>query len=476
VVFATKAFWIFLPAVLLLYHLSRGRVHKYRVLLAASWLFYAWLSPQYLWVILLCTAIDYAAGLKIEAAAGDRAKRRWLALSIAANLGLLVAFKYTGFVYDNAVSLARLCGADAADRVWAVVLPLGISFHTFQGISYTVDVYRGETRAVRSPLDYALFVAFFPQLAAGPIVRGVEFLPQMAAPPAVTARQAADGLHFILLGLFKKVVIADNLDALIVAPVFADPAAFDPAAHRWACLGWAAQIYCDFSGYSDIAVGLAKWFGFELPQNFHAPYLATSITDFWRRWHLTLSTWLRDYLYFPLGGSRGGEWRTCRNLLFLFVVCGLWHGATWAWLAYGAWNGVLMCAHRAWDRGLAGVPWAAAVRGTRAWAVAAWAGTLWLTTAGLILVRMPGWENAAVLGRSWCGVDLLAGGGAAVPVWVPGLVALVAVGHVLAGLRGRLGGLLDLPAGVRAAAYVGIVALLITLGPAAGRPFVYFVF
>lgn len=469
-VFATKAFWVFLPVVLVLYHVTRGRTHKYRVLLATSWLFYAWLSPQYLWVILLCTAIDYLAGLRIEDAATDRARRRWLALSIAANLGLLVAFKYTGFAYDNAVSLARLCGADARDRVWEILLPLGISFHTFQGISYTIDVYRGQVRAVRSPLDYALFVAFFPQLAAGPVVRAAEFLPQMATPPGVTPRQAADGLHLILLGLFKKLFIADHLDALVVAPVFADPAAFGPADHRWACLAWAAQIYCDFSGYSDIAVGLAKWFGFELPRNFNLPYLATSVTDFWRRWHLSLSTWLRDYLYFPLGGSRGGSLVTYRNLLIVFAACGLWHGAMWPWLAYGLWNGVLMCAHRAWDRGLTGVPWADAVRGSRAWAVLAWAVTLWLTTAGLVLVRMPNWEAGAILARSWCGLDLFAT--AAVPVWVPALVALAALGHALGAVRGRV----ELPSPVRAAACVGIVVLLVTLAPAAGRPFIYFVF
>ncbi len=470
-VFATKAFWVFLPAVLVLYHLARGRAHKYRILLAASWLFYAWLSPQYLWVILLCTAIDYAAGVRIEDAATDRAKRRWLALSVAANLGLLVAFKYTAFVYDNAASLARLCGADVRDRVWDILLPLGISFHTFQGISYTVDVYRGHVRAVRGSLDYALFVAFFPQLAAGPVVRAAEFLPQMATPPGVTARQAADGLHLVLLGLFKKLFVADHLDSLVVAPVFADPAAFGPADHRWACLAWVAQIYCDFSGYSDIAVGLAKWFGFELPRNFNLPYLATSVTDFWRRWHLSLSTWLRDYLYYPLGGSRGGALATYRNLMVVFVACGLWHGATWPWLVYGLWNGVLMCLHRAWDHGLAGVPWAVALRATWAWRLFAWGATLWLTTAGLVLVRMTSWESGAVLARSWCGFDLFAAP-ESVPVWVPALVALVALGHAVGGLWGRI----ELPSAARAAAYVGIVVLLVTLGPAAGRPFIYFVF
>jgi D-alanyl-lipoteichoic acid acyltransferase DltB (MBOAT superfamily) len=278
----------------------------------------------------------------------------------------------------------------------------------------------------------------------------------------------------VLLGLFKKLFVADHLDALVVTPVFADPAAFGPADHRWACLAWAAQIYCDFSGYSDIAVGLAKWFGFELPRNFHFPYLATSVPDFWRRWHLSLSTWLRDYLYFPLGGSRGGEGRTYRNLFVVFLACGLWHGATWAWLVYGVWNGVLMGAHRAWDRGLAGVHWADTVRATWAWKLAAWVGTLWLTVAGLILVRMTGWESGAVLTRSWCGTDLFAGG--TVPVWVPGLVGLVALGHLFSGLRRKACGLLELPSPARAAAYVGMVVLLVTLGPAAGRPFIYFVF
>lgn len=475
-IFATKAFYIFLVTVLVLYHLLPGRTHKYRVLLAASWLFYAWLSPQYLWVIVLCTVIDYNAALKIEATAGDRARKRWLAVSVAANLGLLFAFKYTTFAYDNAVSLARLCGASAGDRTWDILLPLGISFHTFQGISYTVDVYRRQIRAVRSFLDYALFVSFFPQLAAGPIVRAVEFLPQMATPPRVTARQVADGLHYFVLGLFKKLIIADELDQLFVAPVFADPAAFGPAAHRWACAAWAAQIYCDFSGYSDIAVGCAKWFGFELPRNFNFPYLATSITDFWRRWHLSLSTWLRDYLYFPLGGSKGSAARTYFNLTLLFVTCGLWHGATWAWLAYGLYNGGLMSLHRVWDRTFTGVPWADAARATWAWKLLAWAVTFVLVVAGLVLIRMPNWTAGGVLARSLFGLDLVDAWSPTIPIWVPALLLLVAVGHVFSGLRNRVCGLLELPPPVRAAAYVVAVVALVTFSPGVGKTFIYLAF
>ncbi|MDB5308726.1 MAG: putative poly(Beta-D-mannuronate) O-acetylase [Gemmataceae bacterium] len=475
-IFASKAFFIFLPVVLVLYHLPRARGRKYGVMLAASWLFYAWLSPQYLWVIVLCTVIDYLAALKIEGAETDRARKWWLGVSVAANLGLLFAFKYTTFVYDNAVSLAQFCGTPVRDRTWDILLPLGISFHTFQGISYTADVYRRQIKAVRSFLDYAMFVAFFPQLAAGPIVRAAEFLPQMVTPPSVSARQVADGLHFFVLGLFKKLFLADQLDQLFVAPVFADPAAFDPAARRWACVAWAAQIYCDFSGYSDMAVGCAKWFGFELPRNFNFPYLATSITDFWRRWHLSLSTWLRDYLYFPLGGSRGSAPRTYFNLTVVFVMCGLWHGATWAWLVYGLYNGLLMSLHRAWDRSLAGVRWADRVRSTVAWKLAAWAGTSFAIVAGLILIRIPSWTAGGVMFESLLGLDLMGGWSAAIPVWVPALLAVVAAGHLFSGLRNRVCGLLELPSPVRAAVYVGAIGLLVTLGPGVGKTFIYLAF
>jgi len=476
VIFASKAFFVFLPTVLVLYHLLQRRSHKYGVLLAASWLFYAWISPQYLWVIVLCTLIDYVAALQIEATDDERIRKRWLLLSIAANLGLLFAFKYTAFVYDNAVSLAQLFGAPVTDRMWEILLPLGISFHTFQGISYTVDVYRRQIKAVSSFVDYALFVAFFPQLAAGPIVRAAEFLPQMTTPPPVTARHIADGLHFFLLGLFKKLFIADQLDLLLVSPVFADPTAFDPATQRWACIAWCAQIYCDFSGYSDMAVGCAKWFGFELPRNFNFPYLATSIADFWRRWHLSLSTWLRDYVYFPLGGSKGGAVRTYFNLTVVFVMCGLWHGATWAWFVYGLYNGVLMSLHRVWDRSLSGQPWADAIRSTWVWKLFAAVCTFVLVAAGLILIRMPSWEAGGVMLRSLLGVDLIAGWSTTIPIWVPLLLMMVAVGHLFSGLRDKVCGLLELPSLVRATVYVGAVVLLVTLSPGVGKTFIYLAF
>jgi len=472
-IFASKAFLVFLPVVLAMYFSLRSRAHKYNLLLAASWLFYAWLSPRYLWVILLCTLIDYVAALKIEASDTPRVRKRWLVFSIAANLGLLIAFKYTPFLYDNAVSLAHLFGLDLHDRHWSILLPLGISFHTFQGISYTVDVYRRQIQAVRSFRDYALFVAFFPQLAAGPIVRAVEFLPQMETPPLPTAKQITEGLQLFLLGLFKKLFIADQLDALFVSPVFGNPSAYDPAAHRWAALAWVAQIYCDFSGYSDMAIGIAKWFGFELPRNFNLPYLATNISDFWRRWHMSLSTWLRDYLYFPLGGSKGSTARTYFNLMLLFVLCGLWHGATWAWLAYGVYNGVLICLHRAFDRAATGIRWLDLVRGNWAWAALSWAVTFTQLTAMLIIVRMASWADGWLMLKSFISPEGWEEELPRIPLGIPFLVLVVAMGHLLGNLKETLNVEWELPSPVRAAGYVAATFALITLTPGVTKTFIY---
>src|SRR5262249_25006052 len=289
-------------------------------------------------------------------------RRTWLVVSLASNLGFLAGFKYTHFAVANSLALAHQLGWNVPDFTVKIILPLGISFHTFQGISYTLDVYRRKIPAVRGFVDFALFVAFFPQLVAGPIVRAVDFLPQMATPPRPTSAQVLEGVHWFLLGLFKKVFIADRL-AQFVDPVFAQPGLYDAVTHRWAILAYAAQIYCDFSGYSDMALGCAKWFGFELPRNFNFPYLASSIADFWKRWHMSLSTWMRDYLYIPLGGSRRGNVRTYVNLVVTMTLCGLWHGASWNYLTWGFYNGLLLAGHRLYDRALTGRTWADRLRG-----------------------------------------------------------------------------------------------------------------
>lgn len=482
-ILAGKAFFIFLAIVLLGYHLLHRRSAKYSFLLAASWLFYAWAAPQYLAVLLGLTVIDYCAGLKIEACTDSRKRRRWLTLSIVSNLGLLAAFKYTPFVYDTGVSLLQFGGYGIPDRAWDILLPLGISFHTFQGISYTVDVYRGQVRAVRNFRDYALFVAFFPQLAAGPIVRAVEFLPQMVIPPRVTSRQITDGLHLFILGLFKKLLIADQLDQMFVSPVFANPEAFDAGTLRWAVIAWAVQIYCDFSGYTDIALGTAKWFGFELPPNFRLPYLATSITDFWRRWHLSLSTWLRDYLYFPLGGSRGSAVRTYVNLMIIFVLCGLWHGAEWRWVVYGVFNGVLMGLHRAYDRTVTGIPGVDAWRHSLPWTVIAWVATMAQLLFGLILIRMESWSGGMTVMMRSLGLDTTFGPEPTpIPPLVPVLIVLGLAGHVsaigqaLVGRTWAVNGMVRILDGVRGLAAATAVVLLVVFAPGVGQTFLYMQF
>ncbi len=472
--FASSSFLIFLPLVLLGYHLLRRRALKYRFLLAASWFFYASWNPWFLWVIVFTTVVDYWSGRLIESAATPGRKRLWLALSVVTNLGFLGVFKYTSFLLGNGLALARLLGWPTPPLVVNVILPLGISFHTFQGISYTLDVYHGKLRAVRSFTDFALFVAFFPQLVAGPIVRAVEFLPQMQTPPRVTPAQAAEGLHWFLLGLFKKTFLADRL-AVFVDGVFANPSAFDAVTHRWAILAYAAQIYCDFSGYSDMAIGCAKWFGFELPRNFDFPYLSASVAEFWKRWHVSLSTWMRDYCYVPLGGNRKGTVRTYVNLLLTMTLCGLWHGASWNYVLWGFYNGVLLAGHRLYDRALTGRPWADALRRAAWFRLLAVLGTFVLVAAGLVLVRSESWAGCWLVQTSLLGGGPVSGT-AEVPFWVPLLVGMVAVGHLWSGLRERRCALLETPGPVRAGAYVAALLLVVVFGPGAVKAFIYFQF
>lgn len=472
--FVSQPFFIFLPIVLFVYHRLPTRSHKYRFLLLASWFFYMSWNPWFIWIILFTTVVDFAAGLLIEGAATERRRRGWLMVSLISNLGFLGFFKYTNFVVDNVALLAQQFGLSVPHWKADIILPIGISFHTFQGISYTVEVYRGKIPAVRSPVDFALFIAYFPQLVAGPIVRATEFLPQMVVPPRVTFIQVEEGLHRFLIGLFKKVFLADQL-AQFVDPVFAQPALYDAATHWWAVLAYAAQIYCDFSGYSDIAIGCAKWFGFELPENFRFPYLAENIADFWRRWHISLSRWLRDYLYIPMGGNRRGRVRTCFNLVVTFVLFGLWHGATWNWVLWGFYNGVLLTLHQAYDHALKGYVFADRLRGSLFFRSTAVVATLFFVLAGLVLVRTQSWNGFWVVERSLIGWSSSAGQ-RWVPPWVPMSIGMVALGHLIGGLRGSPSNVLNIPAPLRAAVYTAAIVLLVAFGPFTGNPFIYFQF
>ena len=328
-------------------YLALRRSHRAQnaLLLAASYAFYGWWDWRFLALLGLSTAVDFAAGLGIERAGGEGGRRRLLVLSVGVNLGVLACFKYLDFFADGLIRLAGLFGLSLGPVTLDLVLPVGISFYTFQSMSYTIDVYRRRLPATRDPLDFALFIAFFPQLVAGPIERAARLLPQLAAARRVDAECVHVGLFLLCCGYFKKVVVADNAGRL-ADHVFANHALYDSLDLGLGVLAFGVQIYGDFSGYSDIARGLAKLLGIELSVNFRLPYFARSPGEFWRRWHVSLSEWLRDYLYIPLGGSRGGRAHTARNLMLTMLLGGLWHGAAWNFAIWGAYHGALLVAFR----------------------------------------------------------------------------------------------------------------------------------
>lgn len=348
--FPTSQFLAFFLIVFTVYWLLPR--HRWRMvwLLVTSCVFYMSWHPWLITLIVLSASVDYVVALKLPHVETLWKRRALLFGSIGFNLSLLAFFKYTNFLLANASSLFHLFGVDYECRVLHLILPLGISFYTFETISYVVDVYRGKSQPVRSLLDYALYIMFFPHLAAGPIVRPRDFLPQLERLKRFDWYRIVIGLVIFLVGMFKKAVIADQL-APVIDPVFAHPASYATSAAWLAMLGYALQIYCDFSGYSDMAMGLAHMLGFKLPVNFNMPYFSANITEFWRRWHISLSSWLRDYLYIPLGGSRYGALATYRNLMITMLLGGLWHGANWTFVFWGFYHGLLLALHRAFTGG-----------------------------------------------------------------------------------------------------------------------------
>ena len=335
--FNTAPFFAFFTVVLLLFYAIPAWTVRKWILLIASYYFYASWNVYFLPLLGTLTLIDYGCAMWIER---SRKPKLALAISLAANLGFLGFFKYTNFL---AGMVAPLTGQPA--RVFDIVLPLGISFHTFQSISYIVDVYRRQQPAIRRLPDYALFISFFPQLVAGPIVRARTFFGDLLAWQAPSGEDLRLGAWLMMLGLTKKMAFADRF-AIVADSYFANPVPGQLTAIT-ATLAFGLQIFFDFSGYTDMAIGMAKLLGFHFPENFRRPYLAGSITEFWRRWHISLSSWLRDYLYIPLGGSRHGRWLTYRNLLITMLLGGLWHGASWNFLIWGGYHGLLLGLERA---------------------------------------------------------------------------------------------------------------------------------
>src|SRR5579863_624435 len=344
--FTTFTFLGLLVVVLVLFYLLPQHFRRY-LLLAASLVFYMAWRVQYVVLILGLITVDYFAALWISRREGA-SRRMALVVSLAANIGMLGWFKYANFAREIWIQFVH---PSAAFGPLDIILPLGISFHTFQSISYVIDVYRGEQTVVTSYIDYALFVSFFPQLVAGPIVRAREFFHDLWNWKAPTGAEWQRGVAMILTGYVKKLVFADQF-ALVADGYFANPSALPGFAPAWTgTLAFGLQIFFDFSGYTDIAIGVALLFGFHFPENFRRPYLSASITEFWRRWHMTLSRWLRDYIYISLGGNRRGAWRTYLNLMLTMLIGGLWHGASWNFVIWGGYHGALLAVERSvWGR------------------------------------------------------------------------------------------------------------------------------
>jgi alginate O-acetyltransferase complex protein AlgI len=445
----------------------RGNRSRKWWLLLASYVFYAGWDPRFLSLLFVSTAGNYLAGEMIVRESPPGGRRAWLAASLVLNLGLLGIFKYLGFFLASTLSLLDVLGLQLPVPALQIALPVGISFFTFQAISYTVDVYRRRIPAAESRLDFALFIALFPHLVAGPVVRASELLPQF-----VSLRRFADvpvraSLGLFLAGFIKKACIADRL-AAVVDPVFSSPGSYGAASKWLAAALYHVQIYCDFSGYTDMAIAVAALLGYALPQNFDFPYLSHSVRDFWRRWHMTLTRWFRDYLYIPLGGSRGSPLRTARNLVTVFLLCGLWHGASWSFVSWGALHGALLVLERGrLGRLLAWLPAPIAMLYVNLVVMLAW-----------VLFRSPDFARASTF------LEGMFGAGAPVPAavaktlapdWALALPVLLAV-HLVA--RGRAWQRLTHPLSdwAFAVVYAALLALTLPWVATSYKPFIYFQF
>ena len=462
--------------------LRRRVTARNAMLLAGSYYFYGCWNWRFLGLIILSTVVDYICGLLFERIPPDdrpRTRRRRkliLAVSLVTNLGLLGFFKYYDFFIESAVDLLTAIGLETDLRTLGILLPVGISFYTFQTLSYTIDLYYGKIKTERNLLTFALFVSFFPQLVAGPIERAKNLLPQLARRTEMTWPKFASGFYLMSWGLFKKVVIADNL-ARIVAEIWAveDPSGVTVVI---GCYAFAFQLYCDFSGYSDIARGAARCMGFELMLNFRIPFFATNITDFWRRWHISLSTWLRDYIYYPLGGSRKGSARNYVNITLTMVASGVWHGAGWPFALMGLTYGLQLCLHKATAPLLARLvhPRAAVTR--HLWSLFRVFCTFQLFAAPMIFFRSRTMGKVTEMaGSAWR--DPLPATWETVGPWLTTLAwcggTLLFV-QALQYFRKDLDVIPRLPVPLRAIAYAGLMLGILFFGVIDGDAFVYFQF
>ena len=486
--FNSLHFLIFFPVVTGLYFALPPRWRP-ALLLAASYYFYLSWQPIYGLLLAATTLLDYYSGLRMSKLATPAQRRPWLALSLASNLGTLFVFKYFNFFRASAATLAAALHLPFAVPLLALVLPVGVSFYTFQSVAYIVDVYQGRLAAERNLGRFALFVAFWPQLVAGPIERGGQLLPQLRQRPAFNYYRVASGLRLMAWGMFKKIVVADRL-AGFVGPVFDYPQQYNCLALLLAVLGFTAQIYADFSGYTDLARGAARVLGYQLVLNFRQPYFARSVGDFWRRWHISLSSWFRDYVYIPLGGSRRGPVRTQLNVLVVFLLSGLWHGASWTFVAWGALHGLyLVYGHLTQPLREAGARWTGLARLPRLRHALGVAATLALVAYAWIFFRANSLADAAYIGthvfQGWgqlTAASLISTLSEFCQAYPPELVVAAAALAVLLAVDLRL----EYPAllahwprpvaPVRWAGYVALLLALLLFGVFGSAQFIYFQF
>ncbi len=473
-IFTSFEFVLFFALVLAGRSLCRSLPAEKWFLLVASYVFYMSWSVPFGLLILATSLVDYGVGLGLNGIVDQRKRKLLLTISLVANLGVLAFFKYTNFLLANVESVATMFGLHLARWHYDIILPAGISFFTFQSMSYTISVYRRQIEPCRSLRDFLLFVAFFPQLLAGPIVRAADLLPQIYRRVRANIYEIESGLAQFAVGAVKKIVISDQI-APNVDLIFNAPGNYDGFTLFQGVLGYAVQIYCDFSGYSDMAIGCARIMGFHFPENFQMPYSAASITEFWQRWHISLSSWFRDYLYIPLGGNRKGETRTYVNLLVTMLLCGLWHGASWNFVLWGGLHGVSLAIHRIWKHWnpLGSLMKQPAFRFF--WTPFAHLLTLGIVLVGWVLFRAQNWPLAVqYLSRmlSWSheGVHLVS------PYILPAVTA-VFITHLL--VQKDRNWSLEIPkraTHIRIGFYSALVLLICLLGVTDSVPFIYFQF
>ncbi len=466
--FVEGRFFIFFGCVLLLYWNLKGNSARKWLLLFASYYFYGSWDWRFAVMLAFLSAADWFFALKLSRTENAGIRKAYVVSSLAMNLSVLVYFKYFHFFVDSAVRMANHVGGHLDQPTLKIILPVGVSFFTFQSLSYTIDVYRRDIPAVSSLRDYLMFASFFPQLVAGPIVRPSYFLPQMTSRRVVTQHDVQAALYLFLLGFFKKSCIADNISPY-VDRVFAHPEQFSHLATISAVWLYATQIFCDFSGYSDMAISVAALLGYKLVLNFDAPYLAVSIQDFWRRWHISLSSWIRDYIYISLGGSRGGKWKTYRNLLLTMLAGGLWHGAAWTFVAWGGAHGGSQVVHQEFKRRLPPEPHHEPWR----------KGLSWLLTVNFIcicwiLFRASTFSTAWLITKRY----LLLGtaGNNIIPGWLLFLPPVLLFGQWLMRRSRFEQHSLALPLPVFAFCYGAVWAFALSMLPLGYRPFIYFQF